>query len=72
LADALRRRGKYRRWLRECLPADRSWVDYFDLDHVAGIGADISPRFPTSEPARNILPTPRRCDSIRATRQASS
>jgi len=34
------------RWQREGMPADRSFVDYFDLDHVAGISVDISPRYP--------------------------
>lgn len=34
------------RWRREGMPADVSWVDYFDLDRVARIGADNSPRYP--------------------------
>jgi uroporphyrinogen decarboxylase len=34
------------RWRREGMPKDVSWIDYFDLDHVFGIGADNSPRFP--------------------------
>ena len=52
--------GTIRRWLREGLPADRSWVDYFELDHVAGIGADISPRYPThviEETERYVIST---------------
>ena len=35
------------RWQREGMPADVSYVDYFDLDRVAGIGADNGPRLPT-------------------------
>jgi uroporphyrinogen decarboxylase len=34
------------RWQREGMPEDVSYIDYFDLDHVAGIGVDNSPRFP--------------------------
>ena len=34
------------RWHREGLPADVSYVDYFDLDRVAHIGVDNSPRYP--------------------------
>lgn len=34
------------RWQSEGMPADVSYVDYFDLDKVAGIGVDISPRYP--------------------------
>jgi uroporphyrinogen decarboxylase len=52
--------GTVRRWIREGLPADRSWVDYFDLDHVAGIGADISPRYPVrviEETERYVIST---------------
>lgn len=33
------------RWQREGMPEGVGWVDYFGLDHVAGIHADISPRF---------------------------
>jgi len=33
------------RWQREGMPKDVDWVDYFDIDHVVGIGADISPRY---------------------------
>lgn len=33
------------RWRKEGLPENVSFVDYFDLDHVAGMGADNSPRF---------------------------
>jgi uroporphyrinogen decarboxylase len=35
------------RWQAEGMPEDVSYVDYFDLDRVASIGADNSPRFPT-------------------------
>jgi uroporphyrinogen decarboxylase len=34
------------RWRREGLPAGVDWLDYFGLDHVAGMGANNSPRFP--------------------------
>jgi len=33
------------RWHREGMPEDVSFVDYFDLDHVVGIGVDNSPRY---------------------------
>lgn len=33
------------RWRREGMPEDVSFVDFFDLDRVAGIGVDNSPRF---------------------------
>jgi uroporphyrinogen decarboxylase len=33
------------RWHREGLPAGVSFVDYLDLDHVAPIGVDNSPRY---------------------------
>jgi uroporphyrinogen decarboxylase len=33
------------RWRREGLPENVSYVDYFGLDHTAGIGVDNSPRF---------------------------
>jgi uroporphyrinogen decarboxylase len=36
------------RWHREGMPRDISFVDYFGLDRVAGIGCDISPRWPSS------------------------
>jgi len=34
------------RWQREGLPKDVSYVDYFDLDRVAGIYVDNTPRYP--------------------------
>lgn len=34
------------RWQREGLPPDVSYIDYFDLDRVAGIWLDNSPRYP--------------------------
>lgn len=34
------------RWRREGLPEGVSYIDYFDLDRVAGIGCDNSPRYP--------------------------
>lgn len=33
------------RWHREGMPENVSWVEYFDLDHVGYVSADISPRF---------------------------
>lgn len=35
-----------RRWHAEGLPADADWRDYFGIDKVAGIGVDITPRYP--------------------------
>ncbi len=35
------------RWRREGMPSDVDWVDYFDLDKVAHIGVDNSPRYPS-------------------------
>lgn len=34
------------RWQREGMPEGTSFVDFFGLDHVAGISADNSPRYP--------------------------
>ncbi|MBN1676234.1 MAG: hypothetical protein JXR37_34640 [Kiritimatiellae bacterium] len=34
------------RWRREGLPEGMSYVEYFDLDHVASISVDNSPRYP--------------------------
>lgn len=34
------------RWQAEGMPRDVSYVDYFGLDKVSGIGVDISPRYP--------------------------
>jgi len=34
-----------RRWHREGLPEDVSYVDYFDLDRADGLGLDASPRY---------------------------
>ncbi len=36
------------RWQREGMPKDVSYVDYFDLDRVAGISVDVSPRYPSA------------------------
>jgi hypothetical protein len=33
------------RWHREGMPEGMSFVDYFGLDHVAGISVDNSPRY---------------------------
>jgi len=33
------------RWQREGLPKGVDWVDFFDIDHVAHIGVDNSPRY---------------------------
>lgn len=35
------------RWRREGMPANVSWINYFDLDHVFGVGSDNSPRYET-------------------------
>jgi uroporphyrinogen decarboxylase len=33
------------RWRKEGMPEDVNYVDYFDLDHTAGISVDNSPRY---------------------------
>ena len=33
------------RWRTEGMPADADFADYFGLDHVAGVGGDVSPRY---------------------------
>ncbi len=33
------------RWRREGLPTDVGFHDYFGLDHVVGVGGDVSPRY---------------------------
>lgn len=33
------------RWRREGLPPDADWVDFFDVDRLANIGVDNSPRY---------------------------
>ncbi len=38
--------GTIRRWKREGMPENADWRDYFDVDKNAGIGIDITPRFP--------------------------
>jgi len=40
-------RATIERWQREGMPKDVSYVDYFDLDGVATILIDNSPRYPT-------------------------
>ena len=37
------------RWHAEGMPAGVSYVDYFGLDRVAGIGVDTSPRYPSGK-----------------------
>lgn len=37
--------GTIARWQREGMPRDADWRDYFAVDKVEAIGADISPRF---------------------------
>lgn len=37
--------GTVRRWHREGMPGNVSWEDYFDVDKIAGIPVDISPRY---------------------------
>ena len=34
------------RWRREGMPEGVHFADYFDIDHVIGIGADNSPQYP--------------------------
>ena len=38
-------RGTIRRWHREGMPEGIDWRDYFDVDKVASIGIDITPRY---------------------------
>jgi uroporphyrinogen decarboxylase len=38
--------GTIRRWHREGMPEEMPFWQYFDIDHVAGIGTDTSPRYP--------------------------
>jgi uroporphyrinogen decarboxylase len=48
------------RWQREGLPPDVSFIDYFDLDHVALIRLDNSPRYPVrvlEETAEYVIST---------------
>ena len=33
------------RWHREGMPTNVNWIDYFDLDHVFGVGTDNSPHY---------------------------
>lgn len=37
--------GTIARWKREGMPNDADWRDYFGADKIAGIGANISPRY---------------------------
>lgn len=49
-----------RRWNREGMPAGTDWCDYFEIDKVAQINIDISPRFPETiveETDRHIITT---------------
>ena len=39
--------GTVRRWRKEGMPSGVDWRDYFEVDKVAGIGVDITPRFET-------------------------
>ena len=38
--------GTIRRWKQEGMPADADWRDFFGVDKVETIRADISPRYP--------------------------
>ncbi len=38
-------KGTLRRWRREGLPENVAWEDYFDIDKVAKLRIDITPRF---------------------------
>jgi uroporphyrinogen decarboxylase len=35
------------RWQAEGMPQNVDWVDFFDIDHVVGVGGDNSPRYET-------------------------
>ena len=37
--------GTIARWEKEGMPVGMDWRDYFDVDKVASIGVDISPRY---------------------------
>ena len=39
--------GTIRRWQREGMPVGVDWREYFGVDKMAGIGVDITPRYPT-------------------------
>ena len=38
-------RGTLHRWKAEGMPEDADWREYFDVDKVASIGVDITPRY---------------------------
>ncbi len=38
-------RGTLRRWVREGMPENTDWRDYFEIDKMARIGIDISPQY---------------------------
>ena len=38
--------GTIRRWTREGMPEGADWRDFFGVDKAAGIGVDITPRYP--------------------------
>ena len=40
--------GTIRRWHREGMPQGVEWQDFFAVDKCAGIGVDISPRYPVT------------------------
>ena len=37
--------GTVKRWIDEGMPADADWRDFFEVDKIAHVGIDISPRF---------------------------
>ncbi|HHT28424.1 MAG TPA: hypothetical protein GXZ82_14460 [Firmicutes bacterium] len=39
-------RTTLQRWHREGMPKEVSWVDFFGVDNIVGIGVDGSPRYP--------------------------
>ena len=39
--------GTIRRWQNEGMPVGVDWREYFGVDKMAGIGVDITPRYPT-------------------------
>lgn len=52
--------GTVKRWIREGMPSDADYREYFGIDKYAEIGIDISPRYPikrVSEDERSFVET---------------
>jgi len=63
------------RWHHEGMPEGMSFVDYFGLDHVAGISADNSPRYPArtiEETDEYVIQTTRWGATLRNWKHAAS